>query len=259
MQNFKSPITITHEFEGARDAVAGRMATDLFEFCHNIQMLQQVFPRLCMKIGICADYAEQHRDNDRQIEEYYGAKTTGRCLQMIDYEHRSLRPCLLQDDLVSGYLECLKQFSEKHVFFTRGADFSLDAKGRESAAAYFAASEALNAEIAAWASEATAVIENTYELHEWQNQVLLNDADKSYGAYEQPVAENEMDKVMSERAVFFSEIRFHHFNMLMLSENIDVSFQNLAQTAAVFAREADLNGDKVLSGDSPQHPGPCKL
>lgn len=193
----------------------------------------QLLSVLLLKLEVFSDYVESHRHNAEELQGYFGTKTIGRCLEMIDFENRMLRDRLLPSDMIPVFCDMVVEFAQgDECHKNTGAD----AKSNKIALAYSEASKALNIRIRLWQTATTLLIEEADSFWEWQNEVLLRDVDQSYGVFSDPIEKNEMTDVMERREQYFSEIKFHYMNHLLLVEDVVASLGTLIKCSAKLSR-----------------------
>lgn len=162
----------------------------------HVQSLDEELRRWLWLIETHQNYADASVDRrvalDRQMN---GRVLNGQLMDMIDFEHHYVQQCIFPVEFLSDLKDAFDIICDK---------FELIADRAESKIGLACAGDIANIRdqillagrgLDLWSHYVEALDDNRKALAEWQNEILIKDADGAYGAYATPVADSPMNLV----------------------------------------------------------------
>lgn len=199
-----------------------------------------------------AGYVYHARPRLEEMADYFGRKTVGRCLELIDFEHTILSKMDWPLEHFDNFSEILDGLQNYHDHYVQIAAFCMNDAGLSSAHLVKTVTEDLERKVRLWRRSLITLVNSATDLRLWQQDVLSQDADTPFGAYETPIEETPMQKVMDQREEHLKNISRHYEDSQFFAEDVFRFLERLTPSYESLHHHAKATIASILkSGYSP--------
>jgi hypothetical protein len=201
-------------------------------------------------MGLLFQYRQKLSGFNANLEEntqYFGVLSTGLAIEMLDHEYGVLSAVDVQSEIIDDILRSFVQMDKKFRDIAIDAPLPFDRAGQGVLRDLTEVSAGLLEKMRLLKTLSLCLIYEADDFRDWQCEVLMRDADESYGKYETPWEETAMKDVMERRQQYINDMSAQHANIQMLHEEIVDDLNAVCGCSGKMAGEAERMSQYYLN------------